>query len=646
MRSLLTKIILGVLLVLPGLAATASAGDPRHDYRLAMAALKAGHLERYQSLRRQLDGYILRPYLDYAYYRDRVDQTPPAKLRKLISEYRDAPVSQWLRIRWLTALADRHDRDGFLAAYEPVPRHNELDCHQIGYRIEAGADWKALEARLDELWRYGRKRPANCEKLFRAWRDAGGLKRDRVWARIGLAMDRAQLSLAEDIARHYLEREDRVWVKRWVAMHRNPKQELEHIGYPLKRPVARMVVIHGINRLARDDPQQAMQTWQRLSGRPEITEADRQQVLHDLGLRAAWKRLAVAADWLAAVSHRTDDSEFSFWRLHSALQLGRWQQARRFLDDLTLDQQGENHWRYFRARILEQTGEPVKARALYARLSTERDYYGFLAADRSGLDYQYRNRDLVASKEEIAEMSARPALRMAREFFELGELAAARRQWAWAIRDMTDRELEIAALVAHRWGWHDRAIMTVGRSGHYDDLDLRFPLAYEGLVRRSAKTAGIDPTWVYGVLRQESAFITDARSSAGALGLMQLMPRTGRQVARQLKLKLRSNWAILNVENNLLLGASYLGSVLEDYGGNQALATAAYNAGPHRVSRWLPEQGTQDADLWVESIPFDETRRYVKNVLSYATVYGHRLDYPEQRMSERMRVVASRDRDR
>jgi len=638
------KILLGILLVLPGVAA--SAADARHDYRLAMEALKAGNLARYQSLRTQLDGYVLRPYLDYAYYKDRVDQTPAARLRELISETRDAPVSQWLRVRWLEELAKKHDREGFLAAYEPVPGEVGLDCRQIGFRVEAGASWAELDGRLDELWHYGRKHPDNCEQLFRAWRDAGGLKRDRVWARIGLAMDRAQLNLAEDLAHDYLDREDRVWVKRWVAMHRDARQELGHIDYPLKRPVARMVVIHGINRLARDDPQQAMQTWQQFATRPEITTADQQTVLHDLGLRAAWKRLAVAADWLAAVTDRASDSEFSFWRLHSALQLGRWQQARHYLDDLTLDQEGDNHWRYFRARILEQTGEPEQARALYARLASERDYYGFLAADRSGLDYQYRNRDLVASKEEITGMAERPALRMARELFELGELAAARRQWAWAIRDMGERELEIAALVAHRWGWHDRAIATVGRSGHYDDLDLRFPLVYENLVKRSAKTAGIDPTWIYGVLRQESAFIPDARSSAGALGLMQLMPGTGRQVARQLNLKLRGTDSILDVENNLLLGASYLGSVLENYGGNQTLATAAYNAGPHRVTRWLPEQGAQDADLWVESIPFDETRRYVKNVLSYATVYGHRLDYPEQRISERMQLIASREQDR
>ncbi|HLF24204.1 MAG TPA: transglycosylase SLT domain-containing protein, partial [Burkholderiales bacterium] len=265
----------------------------------------------------------------------------------------------------------------------------------------------------------------------------------------------------------------------------------------------------------------------------------------------------------------------------------------------------------------------------------------FLAADRIGADYAMQHVSVDAAPAEIAKLEARRDFQAARELYTLGEIADARRQWQWATRDLNNRELQVAAVVARQWGWYDRAIQTVVKSGHPDDLELRFPVIYRDVIEANAEKYDIDPGWIYGVVRQESAFVVDARSDAGALGLMQLLPSTGRAGIRQLRLRTRVEDALLSVETNVRIGVNYLKQVLDRYGGHQVLATAAYNAGPNRVNGWIPDE-TIDADVWIETIPYSETRGHVKNVLAFAAVYEYRLGKQPTRLNRRMPAVAPR----
>jgi len=322
--------------------------------------------------------------------------------------------------------------------------------------------------------------------------------------------------------------------------------------------------------------------------------------------------------------------------VRAAIRSGEWQTGLRFLAMLPETEQQENEWRYWKARMLERTGSTWKAHALYRDLAAERSYYGFLASDRIDRPYSMQHVSLKASDTELALLLNRPGIGMARELFLLGDTPAARRQWAWVTRRLDQRELAVAALLAREWGWHDRAILTVSKSDHLDDIEMRFPVLYRDLVESNAELNRIDPDWVYGVLRQESAFVTDARSPAGALGLMQLMPRTGRLTGRRINLRVPDNNAILKPENNVRLGTSYLRTVLDVNHGHQVLATASYNAGPNRVREWLPEEVPLDADVWVDSVPYNETRNYVKNVMAFTAVYSYRLEKTLRRLSERM----------
>lgn len=610
----------------------------RRDYLTALEALKAGQQARFRTLYNNLDGYILRGYLEYESLKNRVSSAPAVEIRRFLADNSQAPISDTIRKKWLRVLAGRGDWSTFLKEYQDIEDEPELQCLRLSHLLKTSEQQATLMAEAEALWLTGKQLPRACEPVFSAWKKAGHMTADKVWARIRLAMEARNLRLAGELAVH-LDPSERIWARRWQDMHRDPVRELHNIAYPVETPVARMVVKHGVVRLAYRDPEEAMIQWHLLKGKYQFFGEDDNYVMRHIGILAAQDQLPQALVWLSEVAADPADETLHLWRVKAALRAGQWETAKRFIAGLSEEQQRNSQWRYWSARILEATGNKSEARSLYQGLARDRSYYGFLAADRVDTDYSMQHVSIEASPEEISAMLARPGIQMAQELYQMGQVTDARRQWIWTMRRMNNRDLAVAAVIAQQWGWHDRAILTVAKSDHQDDLELRFPLLYRDVIESNASEAGIDPSWVYGVVRQESAFVVDARSSAGALGLMQLMPSTGRLTGRKINMPIRNNRALLNVENNLRLGASYLKEVLGRNKGNQVLATASYNAGPNRVNSWLPQRN-MEADIWVELIPYSETRDYVKNVMSYTTVYDHRLGSRPARLRNRMADIA------
>lgn len=612
----------------------------RRDYLAALDAVKVKDFKKYTALMSRLQGYPLRGYVEYEYLKDNIAFTPPETLHKFLHENRYAQVSDQLRKRWLRYLADLRHWDMFLKEYDGlVEEEPELQCYRLEHLLQSQRNKAALTEEVLHLWFNGNRLPAACDALFAAWRKNGNMTTDAVWVRIKLAMERRNPSLASQLGA-YLPAKDRVWLERWLAMHRDPLRELRDRQYPLDTSIARQILRHGMVRLANKDPGVAMQEWQRLREQFPFLAEDDDYVFRSAGLVAAQNHMDSALAWLSAVSPKGRDEAVRQWRLRAAVRAGEWEAVNYFFSDLNETEQKEGQWRYWKARVLEKLGQEQKARELYKELATERSYYGFLAADRLDIDYSIAHVGVEAQPEEVEAMLALPGMKLAQELFLLGQMADARRQWAWTTRGMNNHELKVAAVIAAHWGWHDRAIMTLGKTDHLDDLELRFPILYRDIVEASARANNVDSGWIYGVMRQESAFVVDARSDAGALGLMQVMPMTGRFTGRGLNMRIPNNDAILKIENNLRLGSRYLKIVLDQYRGHQVLATASYNAGPNRVKEWLPDTGAMDADVWVESIPYTETRNYVKNVLGFTTVYDYRLGNKPTRLQARMPTVA------
>jgi soluble lytic murein transglycosylase len=610
----------------------------RKNFRKAESALKARQYGQYYKILQKLDGYVLKNYLTYRYLKKRIAITPEVVLQQFIDENKHTPLSLRLQENWLHYLAGKKDWANFLAVYDNNIRSKKINCYRLKHLIKSSYEQAPLMSEVEELWLTGKRLPSACNPVFRAWQKAGHMTDDLIWARIKLAMDKRSISLARSLGR-LLPRRERVWVRRWESVHWNPARELRRISFPIETPVARNIVKHGIVRLGYRDPEAAMAQWLALSKKFRFFPEDENYVFRMLGVLAAQSHLPVALDWLARVAATPDDDNLRVWQINASLRAGEWHTARHYLSALPDRLKKENQWQYWLARVEEESGHWKLAQPIYAKLSRIRSYYGFLAADRLDLGYDMQHKKIEAAHGEAQALAARPGIKAAKELYYLGKIVDARRQWNFLIRKMNNRELQIAAVVAREWGWYDRAIYTVNRSDHLDDLDLRFPVLHRNLVQANADRTGIDPEWIYGVMRQESAFVADARSPAGALGLMQLMPRTGRQVGRKLKMRIRSNSTILKIENNLKLGSSYLKTVLDRKQGSQVLATASYNAGPHRVKKWMPDNQILPADIWVDTIPFKETRNYVKNVLGYTAVYEHRLGVKPSRLFDRMPSV-------
>jgi soluble lytic murein transglycosylase len=360
-----------------------------------------------------------------------------------------------------------------------------------------------------------------------------------------------------------------------------------------------------------------------------------------LALEMALDREPAALDWYSRLSRNPMDNDAREWRLRTAIYHGAWQKARDWIEQLPEAERNEQRWRYWLARSyagLPGEANRQQAQARYAALAVERGYYPYLAADRIGKSYALRHQPVPADPALRNRLETQPAALRAREFHALELLPQARNEWRGFTTGQSALELRQSALITQGWGWHPQAIITLARSGYWDDLNLRYPLLYRDEALGAARKSVVDSGWVYGIMRAESLFMPDARSPANAIGLMQLLPATGRQVSRRLGIAYRGNKTLLDPGINLRLGAGYLRQMRDRFGGNMAMATAAYNAGPHRVKHWLPA-ARMPADVWVENIPFTETRTYVQRVMEHAVAFDWRLGRKIVPLSTRMPPV-------
>jgi peptidoglycan lytic transglycosylase len=324
------------------------------------------------------------------------------------------------------------------------------------------------------------------------------------------------------------------------------------------------------------------------------------------------------------------------------LRQAQWPLLLNALNALTPAQQASDRWQYWRARVNEELGETVTAMAYFTALAQRRSYYGFLSADRLGQPYALADRPHNISAGTLFEIGQQAAVLRAREFIQLGRMTQARREWYSATQGMNNDDRVDAAKLAQHWGWAAQSILTMASTDQRDDLALRFPLLFQQQVLDHSEREEINPAWTYGVIRRESAFVQDARSPKGAVGLMQLMPATAKYISRSLPKKYRGRAKLTQADTNLALGTHYLRRMLKRFSGQTVLATAAYNAGEHRIMRWLPEENTLDADRWIENIPFRETREYVTSVLAFTIIYADRLGFEPIRLSQQMAAVPAR----
>lgn len=630
--------LLWLLLLLPSLSPAGPDLDrQRSEFRAAERLISSGDLKRYAAVRSTLQTYPLFPYLEYQALQLQLDTLDSSQVDDFITRYADSPLAQRMRRLWLGELARRGKWWTYLVFYRPRLGVS-YQCHYLTALLETGKKEKAL-AGAESVWRYPRSRPADCDRILETWIDAGRLTPALAWERVELAMLDGEGRFANYLKR-YLDPQQQQWLQAWRELQSDPRQLNAMIPRLASCPARSTVLLDGFKRLARSDSDAALSAWKQLREQIALDPQERDSGQRALLLGLIRNEHPDALSALGSITPADSDQRLHESRLRYALKQRAWPQMLEWIEQLPEKLKASDRWRYWQARALAESGNQTEASARYTALAKERSYHGFLAADRLGKPYRYDSTPLDLQQSGIDRLAQRPALLRARELYQLGRFLDARREWYAGVRDLKRLDLKRVSKLAQSWGWHDRAIFTLARTGYWDDLELRFPLEHQVLVTEKSAKTDLDKSWVFAVIRQESAFSSDAQSPVGARGLMQLMPATARFIARKAKLKKPELRQLLIPEVNITLGTAYLNHVYQQLGEHQVLATAAYNAGPHNVLKWLPDNALP-ADIWVELIPFNETRRYTERVLSYAAIYDQRLHEPLQRLSTRMSPVQS-----
>ncbi|HIG42389.1 MAG: transglycosylase SLT domain-containing protein [bacterium] len=598
--------------------------EQRKLYKNLIYLIKSNQYSKYRAEENKLANYPLYPYLEYTEKIVSMSRQSEASINAFVDQYQDTPLANKLLQNWLYSLAKRGEWKTLIPNYQTTGATDTNTCHYAYALHKVDRTDEAMDL-AEKLWSVGFSQPDACNPIFKIWRDAGYLTSSIAWQRYSAALTTNKVTLSNYLVR-FLSKEDKALANKFKLAHTRPKSMTKTSRYSQKGDKTRLIISHGLKRLARIDAIKALDTLEIYRTTHEFTEAELFDVYLYIAVRLARKPESIH-DLDRIPINLGKNQELIESKILTALRLLDWSDALVHIHQLDSEPQRSRRWQYWKARILASSSDLVdqqRAITIYASLAHERGFYGFMAADIISQKYDFKDQPILVSNEEILSLEATPGIQRALELLTLDELTPARREWYFTTRDFSNRELQIAARVAQKWGWHKQAIQAMIAAKAWNDLDVRFPLAFQDSFLAGARRSDIPVVWSLAIARQESAFMPDARSSAGALGVMQLMPATAKYTARKEGLSSPSKRDLADPHTNIRIGSAYLGQMLRKFDHNRILASAAYNAGPNKVRSWLDD--TIPLDVWVETIPFQETRSYVMNVLVFSAIYSRRLN--------------------
>lgn len=615
-------------LVRPSLAA-----NPDADFIAAREAYRAGNHTKLNALASRLQSHSLYPYVAYWQLSSRLKDASFSEIHEFMDTYADSAVADRLRGDWLKILGKTQQSDTFLAEY-PALAHGdtETSCYALRARL-AKSDDKAL-AEAKPLWFTGRDMPEACGPLFEKLIAENLLNTEDIWARIRLSLEAGNVSLAKVIYGHLKLSFDS---RAFDSASDNPRRFLDQNKTNLKPRLNRELSLFALYRLARNQLSQSFEIWNEI--RDAFGESEQHYGWGQLAIQAARKHDPATLSWFRMAGNNFLTDEQLGWKVRAALRIGDWNEVLNSIQSMSDEEQKTGSWRYWKARAFKALGKTAQANSILAPLSLERNFYGQLANEELGVVIGGLPATYKPSDDEIKAISGLPAIQRALKLYNLNLRYEAAKEWSWAIRNYEDRHLLAAAELAQRNEWYERAINTADKTVRLHDFDLRYPSPYRNLMTSYTRQWELDEAWVYGLIRQESRFVTQARSGVGASGLMQVMPSTAKWIAKRLGLKDHRQALSDRMEQNIEFGTYYLRYVLNRLDGQPVLATAAYNAGPVRANRWRDLKALEGA-VYTESIPFSETRDYVKKVMSNAMYYAARFGQKLSPLKERLGTIA------
>ena len=630
-RLILSAILSGGLTT-PATASEQSLSILRQTFLQAEQYLQQDRENDFFALLDSLKDYPLYPYLQYQWLTHHLQDS--AAILSFMHHYPTSRYTPLLHGKWLKDLGQKQQWLTFVQHYENN-NDPELACYFASARHQLGEQSAAIEM-AKQLWLSGQPQPPACEALWPVLQNSAEFKPELIWQRFQNALMQNHTSLAKQML-PLLPVPDRDRAEIWLNLHDQPSRVSKAADWKKTDPQAATLFTHSILRWLDTDPEAAMQSWDGEKPEFQIPPDKMVEVEKRLGLELAFRRDQRAYSRLSNLSGH--DQTAQEWRIRVALNQQDWPNVLTALSDLEPSIRQEDKWRYWQARALSETGQPQAAKLIYQDIAKNRSFYAFLAADKLQQAINLNDQPVLVMPEEIEQLQKQSEFLATKELLAIDRKTEATRQWWHAIANLDTHQLKVAAKLAQQWDWPSIAIFTLAKTNEWDDMTLRFPLQYTEQVQRNAEIQQLDPALLLAVIRQESAFDAYAGSSAGAKGLMQLMPKTARQIASENKVDWNNDSNLLNPSINIQFGSAYLTKLLRQFDGHIPLATAAYNAGPLKTRSWLPKTRALPADIWIETIPYKETRAYVSSVVMFTLIYQQRLNRNNLKVADLLREI-------
>ena len=569
-----------------------------------------------------LQSYAIHDYLVAARWRRdltlRPDESLDAAIDASLHVHVGQPVARALRREWLASLAQRRRWDWFLPRSVDV-NDPALICDRLEARLSTN-DTQGLAAAALLRWMVPQKPPAECADVFAWLRQQGFLTASLAEGRTRAALSADTPRLAREFAADVpLGR--RAALLQWSDLLDSPRSALNVLATHPSLAVEPEALASGFDKLSRTEPAFALDLLPRLLARDGLAPMVQDRLKRSAALGAAYDRDPRAMTAFTELPAAAVDSQVQEWRVRAALWKGEYAAALAWMEQMPPSLSATPRWRYWHARAVAATMGDDAAAPLFAEIAGLRDFYGYLAADRLKQPYNLNVRPSPLDAAAQTALSSQPGMIRAHELFDCDMTEDAISEWT-ADLDGADTALKVqAALLASRWGWYSQAITTLAQTGEFDDVTLRYPRPYLDAVSQAGKLAQLPQDWILAVMRQESLFRKDAVSHADARGVMQLVPSTASAIARRWHLSSPGRDGLFDPAIAIPLGAAYMRELLDRYGEQLEVSLAAYNAGPAAAGHWLPP-GPMDADVWIENIPYNETRAYVQHILEHIVAFA------------------------
>lgn len=593
--------------------------DSYRQYQDALRDLRQNDYDSYRVKKARLQDNLMYPYLEYHEITQVFNLDDEDEVQAFLKRYPDTNIARKLKIRWINLLGKNQRWRDILEI-----QGDRQTCLSLLAKFHLNETPSV--AVLERLWLDAPSHQGDCEKLFKHWHKTLGIRDEIIWQRFADAMHHRQIAHAKALTAY---------------MHPDLKSKADLFFRVYYRPASvktinfndtvysRDIIINGLRRLASRNPASAAAFLEKISDRYQFTDEQRYLVYSRAAARLATRQKLSAEKWFKKIPVDKMDPTLRDWYMRSAIAHKMWPALIKRYDQLPETDKQRPVWRFWKAYALHKLDRQNEALGIFDSLLKERNYYALLTSHllNRPLNLHHQIPDYTA--DELREVEVDANIQRAKLFYDNKQYYLARSEWNYALSDFTDKQKYLAAVLADRWGWHANAIHTLSDLPEQDDdLNIRFPLAHSDKIHQVAKRTKLNPATLFAISRLESTFKANARSHAGAMGIMQLMPNTAKRYRKQLKLKQVTQKELFNVPTNLLIGGTHYSALLKTLKGDAVASIAAYNAGLHNVKRWLRMRSTKDTLIWIELIPFYETRQYVKRIIIYSAIYHQHLNKP------------------